>query len=253
MVDQIQLPEINVTGSLAEGGAAATQSIPGVPVLFGGVSISFPTLMTGDVVDALSFGVGPQWGVYQGGSPVVVFDSFLEIDYRQTWNISDYPVERGGFESYNKVYTPFEARVKFAAGGTEANRAELLASVAAIAGTLQLYDVVTPEVVYQSVNVKHYEYRRTATNGLGIITVEMWLEEVRVTVSEDSSTTAGTSSANSSSSGVATDGVTPPAATDVVAPLDPSGANLNNNGVTPAVPSDPSLSDPSLMLWSGVW
>jgi hypothetical protein len=238
MADQIQLPEINVTGSLTEGGASASQSIPGVPVLYGGASISFPTLMTGDVVDALNFGTGEQWGVYQGGSPVVVFDTFMEIDYRQTWNLSDYPVERGGFESYNKVYTPFEARVKFAAGGTEENRAALLASVAAIAGTLQLYDVVTPEVVYQSVNVKHYEYRRTATNGLGVIQVEMWLEEIRVTVSEDSSTTAGTSSADSSAGSTT---ATPPVSQDATAPMDPSGANLNNNGVTPAVPSDPSL------------
>ena len=208
----------------------------GVPQLFGGASLNFGSvvLLTADILTDFSASFGPEWGVYLNGAPIILFDTFLSIDYRQTWNLSDYPVERGGFESYNKVYTPFETRVSFATGGSEAHKAAMLASVAAIAGTLLLYDVVTPEVIYQSVNVKHYDYRRTATNGLGLLRIELWLEEVRVTVSEASTTTSGTGDSG---------GAAPPADSSGsssfdesgFAPQDPSGANPNNNGVTPPI------------------
>ena len=224
----ISLPEIDVTVGAAPG-------TNGVPNLQSNdvVTVAGPgDLLTSDVLIGLPLAFSQQWGVFLGGAPVVVFDAFVSIDYRQTWNLSDYPVEEGGFESYNKVYTPFETRVSFATGGSEADRTAMLASVAAIAGTLQLFSVVTPEAVYQSVNVNHYDYHRTATNGVGMITVDLWLEEVRVTVSESSNTSAGTSG----NTGGATTG-SAAAAADVAAQgdftntVDPSGANANNDGV----------------------
>ena len=213
----------------------------GIPPLLNNLIISIPNLLSADVLIGLpSF--GQQWGVFFGGVPIIIFDTFVSIDYRQTWNISDYPVERGGFESYNKVYTPFETRVRFASGGSEANRTALLASIAAISGTLQLYTVVTPEAIYQSVNVKHYDYHRTATNGVGLLTVDLWLEEVRETVSETSTTTAGT---NGGGGGNGVDGTAQGAQGETnagsiadwnagYAAADPSGASPNNNGVTPS-------------------
>jgi hypothetical protein len=105
----------------------------------------------------------------------------VTFDYRQEWTVSDYPLEQGAFQSYDKVQTPFDVRVRYAAGGSQQNRQALLDSIAAIAGDLNLYDVVTPEAVYQSVNVTHYDYRRTATNGVGLLQVDVWCIEVRVT------------------------------------------------------------------------
>jgi hypothetical protein len=58
---------------------------------------------------------------------------------------------------------------------------DLLDSVAAIAGDLNLYNVRTPEATYADVNVVHYDYRRTARNGVGLIEVDVWVREVRVT------------------------------------------------------------------------
>jgi hypothetical protein len=93
--------------------------------------------------------------------------------------LSDYPLEKGAFESYNKVSTPFSAKIRFASGGSEQEREALLTSVATIASTLELYDLVTPEKTYSNVNVEHYEWARSSHNGVGMIQVEIWVLEIR--------------------------------------------------------------------------
>jgi len=144
--------------------------------LAGGI---FGGFMTGDLIQDFRLGVG-QWGVYRGPTPVIVFDSFLGVTYKQDWAIAQYPVERGGFESYDKVDTPFEVQIRFTTGGSVADKAEMLASINAIAGDLNLYDVVTPEAVYSSVNIQRFSYPRSHDHGAGLLTVDMTLLEVRV-------------------------------------------------------------------------
>lgn len=160
----------------------------GVPPLANGQNITLPQLLLQDTF-VQQGQVTQQWGVFLNGAPALTFDTFVSIDYRHGWVLSDYPVERGGFQTYDKVQLPFDVRVKFAAGGAEDNRISMLSSTEQVARSLLLYDVVTPEKIFTSVNVQHIDFRRTATNGLGLITVEMWLLEVRVTVNDSSSNT----------------------------------------------------------------
>lgn len=143
-------------------------------------------LLTRDLV-SLALGPGAeQWGIFLDGEPVVSADSVVTFEYGQDSSISNYPVEQGSFESYNKVATPFDVRVRYAAGGSEANRRSLIDSVAAIMDSLDLFDVVTPEVVYQNCNPVRENYRRTAVNGRGLLQVDIALEEVRVTATSTS-------------------------------------------------------------------
>lgn len=160
--------------------ASSVPVVPGVPPLIGNVPLPLPALLIADAVSLAQFSNGPAWGVYLDGAPVVTFDTFVGVDFRQGWAISDYPVENGAFESYDKVDLPFDARVRFAAGYDFANRQNLLETITVISETLNFYDVVTPEVVYKNCNVQHYDYRRTNTNGAGMIIVELWLLEIRV-------------------------------------------------------------------------
>lgn len=183
--------------------------------------LSGAVLLAQDYVTGLAFS-SPQWGIFNGGGLVIACDNVLTMEYKQNWNLSDYPVEKGGFETYNKVQTPFDARLKFSSGGTEANRAALLASIAAIAGDLNLYDVVTPEKIYTSVNITHYDYHRSATNGVGNITVEVWVLEVRILNEGAASFSTGTTGS--------TDGVSP-TNDGSVSPIDMS---VENMGAAPA-------------------
>jgi hypothetical protein len=139
-----------------------------------------PVLMTADTYFPPSSPFIEQWGIFQAGIPIITADSVISMEYKQEWIISDYPLEGGRFESYDKVFVPFDVRFRFSMGGSEARRAALLDSVAAIAGDLNFYSAVSPERAYPSVNVAHYDYRRTSINGLGLLIVDVWLNEIRV-------------------------------------------------------------------------
>ena len=216
----------------------------GVPPLIGGKNIVLPDLLTRDTFIQRGNQI-QQWGVYLGGSPVVTFDSFVAFDYRQGWALSDYPVERGGFQTYDKVQLPYDVRVKFASGKSEQNRERLLASVDQVAKSLQLYDVHTPEKIFRSVNVQHYDFRRTATNGVGLIVVEMWLLEVRVTVNDSQSNT-GPDNQPVDANGDPVPQSSNPTVDTGSNTADPSGASPTNSGnVTGA---DTSANDAQLYI-----
>lgn len=119
-----------------------------------------------------------QWGIFRDGFPVVVADSVLALDYRKDSTILSYPVENGGFESYNKVQNSYQAVVRFSTGGTKEDRQNLLDSIRAISDDLNLYDVVSPEVTYSNANVIMQDYRRSETSGY--IQIDVRVEEVRI-------------------------------------------------------------------------
>ena len=155
----------------------------GIPPLLNKVAgvVNTASLLAADVGSFLGMFGAPQWGIFKDGTPVILADSVIEVDFKKEWRIADYPVEQGAFQSYNKVETPFDAKVKLSKGGKEADRQEFLDTIDDIAGTLDLYDVVTPEKTYIGANISHYDYRRQALNGVGIIVVELFLVEVRAT------------------------------------------------------------------------
>lgn len=119
------------------------------------------------------------WGLFLDGAKALEPDTMLALEYRRDWQLPDYPQENGAFQSYNKTAHPFAVRVTMTKGGSVADRSAFLAKVEEVAASMSLYDVVTPEKTYLNMNVERFDYRRTSTNGAGLITVEMWLAEIR--------------------------------------------------------------------------
>lgn len=152
-------------------------------------------LLTSDAISLFAGAFGPQWGLFQDGAPVVTADNVISVEYKQEWVVADYPLEQGAFESYDKVQTPFSVRLSFSAGGSETDRQALLDSVAAIAGTTDLFDAVTPEEVYPNVNPTHCSYRRSATNGVGLIVVDVMCVQIRIATSDTLDNTQSPSAA----------------------------------------------------------
>ena len=85
-------------------------------------------------------------------------------------------------------------------GITEA-RAFFLQQLEAAAAALDLYALVMPEIVYPSVNIINHDFRRTASRGLQLLEVDIWVEEVRVTGTAQFSNTAQPSGANTFNAG----------------------------------------------------
>jgi hypothetical protein len=162
--------------------------VPGVPPLNFNPSFVLPVPLTQDLVRQFSAVFDPQWGIFQSGSPIITAESVTGFDFRADWTISDYPVEGGIFESYDKVTVPFLAKIRFASGSSPQARQQLLAAVDAVAGLsgvaaggqLPIYDVVTPEFTYTGCSISHYDYRRAANQGVGLIVIDVWVSQVLV-------------------------------------------------------------------------
>jgi len=155
-------------------------NVAGVPNVNFAAGFTQPALLTQDLVSQFSAVFGPQWGIFLSGAPVITAESVIGFEYRAEWTISDYPVEQGQFESYDKVLTPFLAKVRFSSGASPQSRTNLLTSVAAAAATLNQYDVSTPEFTYIGCNITHYDYRRISNQGVGLVVVDVWVSQVLV-------------------------------------------------------------------------
>lgn len=163
---------------------------PGVPIVRSEDMPPDPDVLTSDDVSTPTNTASPQWGLYKDGVAVIVANSIAVFGFKASSQISDYPVEQGGFASYNKVQMPFAGRVRYVTGGSLADRINFLNSVDAAKKSLDLYDLVTPEETYRNVNVTDYDYERRADNA-GLLAVDLICEEVRVTGTVAYSTTPG--------------------------------------------------------------
>ncbi|TAL90901.1 MAG: hypothetical protein EPN62_00765 [Candidimonas sp.] len=176
--------------------------VPGVPAI--ARSVTVPTSLTGIfglAVEAFGDFMAARWGVFDaGGNRVLMPDSFLGIDFKNDSRQSNYPVEGGGFESYNKVDTPYDARVTMAIGGDEITRTLFLSTCDAMLHSINRYTVVTPEVTYDNASLVNLLYRRETKNGATMLTIQLWFNEVRTNA------VALFSGTNPASSDVASDG-----------------------------------------------
>jgi hypothetical protein len=150
----------------------------GIPVIASGVvsNLAINRLGVGQVLGAIS---SLLTGGREEGINVAKF-SVVDFAYRKNWKNADYPIEKGQFVSYDKVVLPFDVRVRIAAGGSPYNRMTLLDRLEALDNT-ELFNVLTPEKVYFRCSVANIDYQRTATNGVGIIVADIWMNEIRQT------------------------------------------------------------------------
>jgi len=177
-------------------------NLPGVPALPRSPNFP-PTLKAGlGLVQGMIwriFQVQTQWGIFDSngkalGDPaqfVGIAGAALSsaglgselstgsVDYSKETKVSDFPLERGGFASYNKVELPAAPAVTLCMGGSEANRRSFLEAIDYATKSTDLYSVVTPEVTYINFALERYNYQRRNDRGATLLLVEISLREVR--------------------------------------------------------------------------
>jgi len=206
---------------------AAVPDAPGVPPMTRVFQVLDKiVILAADAAQLIQAFGPPQWGIFsQSGFPLALGDSVIAVDYRREFRISDYPVEQGGFASYDKVAEPADVRVTIAVSGkgtllsnlltggalgsiitgvdtAKITRQQYLQNLEQAAASLDLVQVLTPEASYWGLNIVHHDYRREAKNGATLITVDVWLREVRVTATSAFTSTKSASSADPQSNGV---------------------------------------------------
>lgn len=184
-------------------------------------SLSIPLLLADAQNLVLGALLQPTWGVYLNGQPVIqpatvlgsvasaalapiqaiasllgfpnivpVMASTVEFDFAQDWPISNYPQEQGAFQSYNKVTLPYDVRLRLASGTSDANRQAFLSTIQAIGNSFALFDIVTPELTFTSVNCTHLDWKRTAREGAKLIQADLWFKQIPVTATAAFTNTA---------------------------------------------------------------
>lgn len=124
----------------------------------------------------------PAWAIVKsGGAVALTVDSIAAIEPTRDFRISDYPLEDGGFQSYNKVATPAETRVTVTKGGSDDDRQGFFSALDTLIESTDLVNVVTPDSSFLDRNLVRYGYPRHADRGKTLITVELVFEEVRQT------------------------------------------------------------------------
>lgn len=155
---------------------------------------SLAAKVLGNDVDNL-FGKGPK---------SVLSAAHVEtLGVNESSTISKSPQELGNFSSYNKVYEPFTATIRFICDGSETGsivenllpgfvrgllgdgpdsvRKDFVATLAALVKDTNLYFVATPERVYKHANIISYRIDRKAEAGVDMIVADVTLQEVRST------------------------------------------------------------------------
>lgn len=165
----------------------------GIPALLDGLfEIPDPSEQTEDGAVGLPSAQKLDWGIYPSGGSAKVLepDSIVALDYRREWALPGYPVEEGSFEVYNKVARPFEVRLRMAKGGSVADRKAFREALEKVCASLDLYDIVTPDAVYLSVNVTHLGLAQSAQSGVTLLSFDIGLQQIRTTPENATSSTA---------------------------------------------------------------
>ena len=179
-------------------------SVPDLPFNPAGVvSSGIDALISFGGAFAVGLIFGDQWGIFnEYGVPVLLADNVTSVEYNNSSDVVDAPLEKGTFATYNKVQNPYTATVQMTKGGGDATmRGLFIGQLEALAKSTLLFNVLTPEYVHRSAAIVGFGYKRLPNEGNRIIVATIELKEVREVVvkydreevanPEDSATVAG--------------------------------------------------------------
>lgn len=137
------------------------------------------------------------WGVFdQDGNAVIQPDSYQGFDNQNRWKISQFPIQDGDFQSYNKVVIPRTITLKLTQGGSLQQRSTLLAAIQAISADTNLYNIISPEGTYLNFNCEGSTLRRMGRDGAYFFAdLDVHFTNIKQATSVYSATTANTAGA----------------------------------------------------------
>lgn len=139
-------------------------------------------------------------------TPLIVPDSFVSFEYKGEQRISDYPIENGGFASFDKVAVPGDIKIIATCGGQNyfqtaaqaldtylnnilgtsfgqpMTRDTFILKLENMLTALDLYDIVTPDRTYVSYNLIHMSYAKSSQKGATQVIAYLGFQEVRENV-----------------------------------------------------------------------
>lgn len=122
----------------------------------------------------------PIWGIYnKDGELTIAPDNIMDLRYDNSSKVSTFPTEEGSFATYNKVRSPYKAKITMSVGGDSAAMEAFMARLDELADDTELYDIVTPERTYLNANIEKVNYARAHNKGMNCIVAHLEIVEVR--------------------------------------------------------------------------
>jgi hypothetical protein len=113
-----------------------------------------------------------------GGEPFDV-DSIINLHYDHANKVSSFPIEKGGFVSYNKVNEPRTVKLKLTVGGGD-RVLIFMADVERELTSTNLYTIITPEREYKRMTLEKVAYPRDAKSADQVVIDLTFIEIVQV-------------------------------------------------------------------------
>jgi len=112
-----------------------------------------------------------------GTDAIATFDAFMSFDFSKENQITEYPIEGGGFVSAMKVKKPSEYEVILVKNGMNFNYAmgEFIDNLNRFRDGIDLVDVITPFKTYVGCNVyaSKYSHFRDKYNNMLVVTLKI--------------------------------------------------------------------------------
>lgn len=112
-----------------------------------------------------------------GTDAIATFDSFMSFDFSKENQITEYPIEGGGFVSAMKVQKPSEYEVILVKNGMNFNYAmgQFIDDINKFRDGIELVDVITPFKTYVGCNVyaTKYSHLRDKYNNMLVVTLKI--------------------------------------------------------------------------------
>lgn len=143
-----------------------------------------------------------EWGIFDADlKPVFDYDTILSMRVEARDTVSNFPVEKGAFASYNKVRQPIRITVKLSVGAIQVNRTglslneirrrgkdrrgKLLSDLTIARVSTEVYNITMPEGTYPRMTLQDYSFaREQMQGGPSRIVAELTFIEVREVVSQ---------------------------------------------------------------------
>lgn len=209
-----------------------SNGIPGLLHTIADVSNKI-TLAVADALLIYNKFQAPSWGIFETVSVVtppllpenvyqlaIIPDSIVGVDYDREWSLPSYPQEQGAFQNYNKIQLPFENRVQITKGGTVTEKQLFVNTLEAMAASLKLFDIITPEQTFFNVNIYKISLSRSADSGASLLTYDVSFQEIRTSAAAKFADTVNPNAADPVSSGtVQTTAIAPQAPFATLTPI----------------------------------
>lgn len=126
--------------------------------------------------------------IVRGQKAAVDFSSMQEFSAEKSSRLPDEPIEKGSFATYNRVIDPRAITCRLSVEGSTSDLQNAIDRLTTLCENDEKITLTTPEQSYKNMMLESFDYRRDASNGRGVLFVDLRFKEIREVESAQTTT-----------------------------------------------------------------